>query len=130
MGKQLPSCQISRTTISSNDSCKPQPIKLACLATFLLIQQNPNAVPSSPRLRKAFMRPAEDSDGARIIDFYLPEEEDVSQVDQMLKEPLPFERIEELHANEQIDDDEFFKPVCYTATPLTHTRIRVTRGAR
>lgn len=65
------------------------------------------------------MRPAEDSDGARIIDFYLPEEEDVSQVDQMLKDPLSFERIEELRANEQIDDDEFFKPASPSSAPVT-----------
>lgn len=57
------------------------------------------------------MRPAEDTDGARLIDFYLPEEKDVSQVDQMLNDPISYERISELRANEQIDDDEYFKPV-------------------
>lgn len=56
------------------------------------------------------MRPAQDSDGARILDFYLPEEEDVAQVDQMLKEPLSNERVEELTASGQLDDENF-KPV-------------------
>lgn len=70
--------------------------------------QNPNAVPSSPRLRKAFLRPGEDTDGAKLLDFYLPEEEDVSRVDEVLKEPTATEELRELNQNGQIDDDEHF----------------------
>lgn len=71
-----------------------------------LKKQNPGAVPSSPRLRRAFLRPTEDAEGTKLLDYFLPEEEDVARVDTVLNAPFTYERYEELKANGQIDDDE------------------------
>lgn len=73
--------------------------------------QNPSAVPSSPRLRKAFLRPGEDADGAKLLDFYLPEEEDVARVDEILRTPMTTERLQELNESGQVGEDEHFTPV-------------------
>ncbi|WWC63346.1 uncharacterized protein I303_105946 [Kwoniella dejecticola CBS 10117] len=84
---------------------------------------NPAATASSPRLSKAILRPIREDEDQQMIEFYLPEEEDLSKLDQAYQRAVSPEQVDDIYRVSAEDPND---PVLETLFPHVHyDRIRM-----
>lgn len=62
------------------------------------IVQNPAATASSPRLAKAILRPIREDEDQQMIEFYLPKEEDLTQLEEAYDKAIPPDQVDNVYA--------------------------------
>ncbi|WRT68451.1 uncharacterized protein IL334_005427 [Kwoniella shivajii] len=85
---------------------------------------NPAASASSPRLSKALLRPIkEDEDDQQMIEFYLPNEEDLPRLAEAYDNAIPYDQVENIYAVSGEDPND---PTLEDIFPHVHyDRIRM-----
>ncbi|WVW85572.1 hypothetical protein I302_107610 [Kwoniella bestiolae CBS 10118] len=84
---------------------------------------NPAATASSPRLAKAILRPIREDEDQQMIEFYLPKEEDLTNLEDAYERAIPTEEVENVYAVSQEDPND---PALAAIFPHAHyDRIRM-----
>ncbi|OCF57219.1 RNA polymerase II-associated factor 1 [Kwoniella mangroviensis CBS 10435] len=84
---------------------------------------NPAATASSPRLAKAILRPIREDEDQQLIEFYLPKEEDLTNLEEAYERAIPSDEVDNVYAVTQEDPNDPTLPDIFSH--VHYDRIRM-----